>query len=433
VVSTKGKRFLTRSGTLPLSQRVFCTGLPAAMVIFLTSFLESATPQEAVKLSVTGETAAHARIQRALESQQSGAQAGPFSIRMSTGFNIEANDNILLEPRQTEGDLILRPYLGGQVSWQPTERNVLRLAVDAGYSWYLRCSQLDRFFIQPGSELAFDLYVGEVWLNFHDRFSISQNVYEDPTVTGIGNYSQLQNAAGLSAIWDFRSLEITLGYDHTDYLGLFADTDLPSGRSEVFALNTSVDPGLPVRLGSQFGAGITHYVSKPASQETVNLSAGAFVRGQPMRYVTLEASAGCTAYSDRSPLGGKTGTFQTFYGQLAINHRVNRYFDYDVRGGHSVSFGFYAGTIDLYEFIFETRTHCFQKIAVTTGFVFEHGSELFAARESFDRFGPHLKLERPIGRNLSAALRYQYFKRRADTLGGDYDINILELSLLYRM
>jgi hypothetical protein len=126
-VSTKGKRFLTKSGTLPPSQRVFCTGLPAAMVIFLTSFLESATPQEAVKLSVTGETAAHARIQRALESQQSGAQAGPFSIRMSTGFNIEANDNILLEPQQTEGDLILRPYLGGQVSdwpWMPATHGI---------------------------------------------------------------------------------------------------------------------------------------------------------------------------------------------------------------------------------------------------------------------------------------------------------------------
>jgi hypothetical protein len=394
---------------------------------------ELATAQEALKFSLAGETAAHVRNQNSLALHHPGIQAGPFSIGMSAGFNVQANDNIFLGASQTEGDLILRPYVGSRISWLASERNALRFALDAGYSWYLEHVSLDRFFIQPGSELSFDLYVGDVWINFHDRFSINQNVYEDPTVTGIGNYSQLQNTAGLSATWDFRKIEINAGYDHSSYLGLFADNDLPSGRSEVFALNTTVDPGLPLRIGTQLGAGLIHYFSAQAGQDSVNLSAGGFVRGQPMQYVTIEGSAGYTVYRDNSFKGSESATFRSFYGQLSLHHRLNKYVEYDLSGGRSVSFGFYAGTLDLYRLAFETRVHCFQKLAIAAGFVFENGSELFGARESFNRLGPRLTLEQPIARNLLAALRYQYLKRQSDTFGGDYDINILEASLVYRM
>ena len=420
---------------MPLSRRVSRASptQPALVAAFIITSLSPVFSQEAVIFSLAGETAAHARKLNAIASQHSNLQSGPFAIGVSAGMELQANDNIFLAPIHAEHDLILRPYLGSRVAWLASERNVLQLAVDAGYSRYLAHDELSRFFIQPGSELSFDLYAGDVWINFHDRLSISQNVYADPTVTGSGNYSQLQSTAGLSGTWDLEKVEINVGYDHSNYIGLSGEGDLPSGRSEVLALNTSVAPGLPMKVGAQLGTGLIHYATTQTARDSVNLSAGAFVRAQPTQYVTVEAAAGYTVYTDHGVAGAESITFNAFYGRLALHHRLNRYVEYDLSGGRSVSFGFYAGTVDLYSLALEARVHCFQKLAISAGLVFEHGSELFAGRGTFDRFGPRLTLEHSIGRNLSAALRYQYLKRQSDRFGDNYEVNILEASLVYRL
>ena len=45
--------------------------------------------------------------------------------------------------------------------------------------------------IAPNSELSFDIYVKDIWVNLHDRFSILDIVHLDRTVVGVGNYEQL--------------------------------------------------------------------------------------------------------------------------------------------------------------------------------------------------------------------------------------------------
>src|SRR4029077_17433808 len=101
-----------------------------------------------------------------------------------------------------------------------------------GYSAYIIHPELSRFYITPGSELSFDIYSGDFWINFHDRFSISENSYQDPTVTGNGDYSQLQNALGVAATWDLNKVLVRGGYDHVNYQTISGGAGQPNGQSE---------------------------------------------------------------------------------------------------------------------------------------------------------------------------------------------------------
>jgi hypothetical protein len=65
--------------------------------------------------------------------------------------------------------------------------------------------------------------------------------------------------------------------------------------------------------------------------------------------------------------------------------------------------------------------------------VFEHGKQILAGQDSFERFGPRLSLERPITERLWGAFRYQFYHRESNQAGGDYDVNIVTASVTYRL
>ena len=77
--------------------------------------------------------------------------------------------------------------------------------------------------------------------------------------------------------------------------------------------------------------------------------------------------------------------------------------------------------------------HCFRNLSVGLGLLFEHGTILSGSREIFDRFGPHVVIERVLNQKLSATLRYQHFDRTSNLAGGGYQLNVFTATLVYRL
>src|SRR5205814_2192891 len=99
---------------------------------------------------------------------------------------------------------------------------------------------------------------------------------------------------------------------------------------------------MPVtRIGIQVGGGPTHYDASKAS-DSANLNAGAFARAQPTKYLSIYGAAGYTVYTDQNADPSLSSSYDASYWQIGVNHRVNRYFDYDLTGGRTISFGFFA-------------------------------------------------------------------------------------------
>ncbi|HVV73952.1 MAG TPA: hypothetical protein VHI52_21035, partial [Verrucomicrobiae bacterium] len=222
-------------------------------------FPTSGWAQEAVRASLAGEEAAAARRSATSWPDNYNARLGPTAWDFSSTLAVEAQDNVQLTPQGAEGDVIFRPELRTQLAWPITERNSLDMAVAAGYSAYIQHSDLSRFFIAPGSEVSMDLYAGDFWFNYHDRLSITENSYQDPTAVGAGNYSQLQNDAGVGVTWDLNKLVARLGYDHMNYLLLNGSSGAANGSSEVFNLSAGCTllPGLTT--GVEAGGGLLSY------------------------------------------------------------------------------------------------------------------------------------------------------------------------------
>src|SRR5258706_5102655 len=144
-------------------------------VVILAAFVGiNGRAQEAVRMSIASAEAAEARRKAESSIGYYNLKVGPTGWRFGTGLAMEYNDNVENLAKTPEGDFIFRPQINAQMIWPLSEKNSINLSLGVGYSFYVDHTRLDRLFATPGSELSFNLYVGDFWINLHDRFSITE-------------------------------------------------------------------------------------------------------------------------------------------------------------------------------------------------------------------------------------------------------------------
>ena len=408
--------------------------------LLLAGLLTRARGQEAVQMSIASAEAAEARHKAASTIGYYNLKLGPTAWNFGAGLELDYNSNVNNTESNPEGDFIFRPQINTRMLWPVSEQNSINLALGGGYSAYLKNRNLDQLFITPGSELSFDLYVGDFWINLHDRVSISENSYQDPTVAGTGNYSQLQNALGVATTWDLNKANVKFGYDHVNYDSLSGGSaqnsgGQPSGYSEVFSASAgyTLKPGMV--LGVELGGSLINYNTTTTNQpysDAIQWNVGGFYDAPVSEYIHFAAHAGYTVYSPQSS-GTATpgGDFSGMYGQIDIRHRVNRYMEYFLSGGRNLSVAFYGGTIDRYSARWQANWQMVRKLTLATSFTYEHGSYLSAGAETYDQYGPGISFSHPITAKLSSSLGYQYYLRDSNLPGRNYTVNVVSLNLNY--
>ena len=168
--------------------------------------------------------------------------------------------------------------------WPVTQVNDLNLSVAAGYSDYLQHQELNRFYINPGSGLSFNIYSGDFVINLHDRISITENAYQNQSVNGNTINDSLQNTLGANALWDLNKALVMFGYDHGNYLALDssqgASQGLPDAASENFFLNGGVRLVPEILAGLETGFGLVHYSRSGAASSIIDAGREAVERGR---------------------------------------------------------------------------------------------------------------------------------------------------------
>jgi len=300
--------------------------------------------------------------------------------------------------------------------------------------------EFNRWFVTPGTELSFDLYAGDFWINFHDRLSVLENSYQDPTVVGLANYAQLQNVAGVRTTWTLNKMTLQLGYDHVNYVELSGNSPTTGtgtdGQSEVFssALGYAFEPGLTA--GLELGGSLIYFDASSPNQsftDAAEWSVGCFSEAQISQLVSLRGSIGYTQFSPEPVIPGEpTADFTGLYLQISATHRLNQYLDYTLTGGRNLNFTFYGGTVDLASANVAFNWKILRGINVTTSFEFEHGSQFGSGTETFNRYGPGLNLSRLIARNVLASLGYRFYSRASNLPDRDYIVNIASVDVRYQ-
>jgi hypothetical protein len=415
-------------------------GWAGAALALLAGSLTGARGQEAVRMSIASEQSAEARRKAASTIDYYNLQLGPTAWNFAAGLGVDYNSNVNAASAGAQGDFIFRPQMNTRMRWPVSDVNSINLTLGGGYEVYVNNPKLDRAFITPDSELSFDLYVGDFWINLHDRFSISENTYTDPTVVNSGNYSQLQNALGVATTWDLNKAIVKFGYDHVNYETLNGGSGQssggpPSGYSEVFSTSAgyALKPGMLV--GLELGGSLINYTTTTTNTPYGNANewnVGGFYDAPLSEYIHITAHAGYTVYSPEASGGTTSGDFAGMYGQLDITHRVNQFVAYTLSGGRTLNVAYYGGTIDRYFMHWQANWQILQKVTLGTSFIYEHGTELVAGAETYDQYGPGLSLSRPITAKLTSGLGYQLYWRDSNLAGRNYTVQVVSLSLSYR-
>ena len=266
---------------------------PTTTVLALLCGVGSGQAQEAVRASLAGAEAAEARRKAVASIGYYNLMAGNSMWRLTGGLGTQLTDNVNLSPSdEAEGDINFTPSVGVNMLMPVTERNALNFDVNFGYSAYVKNTDLNQFYVNPGTGLSFDVFVGDWLINFHDRFSISTQAYQNPTVSGSGDYRSLQNDLGVTGLWDLNKVQVTLGYDYTYLNQTSGNAPQTVGSGNVFFATAGYAFQPTTTFGVQLGGGLNSYTQNPTLDTSSQFNAGFFANAQITDYLSLRGDMG---------------------------------------------------------------------------------------------------------------------------------------------
>lgn len=392
----------------------------------------AAVGQEALRASLAGSDAATARTRAITSVGHHNLELGPVMFRFAAGLGTEYNSNVHNRNTNPEDDIIFRPSIGTGMFWPVSDKNMLFINADFGYSAYVNNPELSRLYINPGTEVSFDVYLKDLVINLHVRPTLTQSANQDPTVSGTGDFAQFQNTVGASVLWDMNDLILHFGYDHNNYWGLTSASRDRDGSTDLFYLSAGLRVKPELTVGLDLGAGWIEYTSD-RFPDAFQASFGGFTRYTLSDLMNVRLNVGYVVYSPDNT-GDFTGLEDTgaLYVQLALTHRVNEHLSYVLSGRQGFDISFYGGTFETYGAELGLNWHVLKKITLSTPFRFQHSTPIAAVEPAFIYYGGGIRAGREITEKLDAGVRFSAYVKDSESDVFSYTVFLVGLDLRYR-
>jgi hypothetical protein len=430
-------RDLVAGRSAPGRHRVLIGGLRGwwpAVAMLLAAGLSSA--QESLRNSLAGDAAAEAQRQT-IGSLPYTYKAGDFRLLAVPSVEMEYNDNLALSKTDAQQDFILMPLLQLTGSYPVTQHNLLLISAGVGWDEYLEHSQYSALRLDDGSQVSFDIYVKDFWINFHDWFSSVEDPGAEASIAGTAQYGTFNNSAGMSTTWDLEDVVSTLGYDHQNSL---------STSGEFNYLNRSSE--LPLaRAGFRFNPQLTTGVEGSASYTTYehavlnnnqSYSAGLYADWNPGLALHVQPRAGYTTYQfQHTSQSAQTSDLNAWYADLTVSHQASKAVSYALSAGHEIRLGIQSDVVEDSYFRPSMTWTIFKDIDLSTSFFYEHGNQGAGnisgnLVETYDWYGGGLMLSYSLMKKLLLSLNYRLTLRSSDFPDRGYAQNIVGIKLSYQ-
>jgi len=393
--------------------------------------------QEALRYSLAGDAAIEAR-RRQQESQPYTIKSGDFRLLLRPSLGLDWNDSVNLRANNAQSDFILRPLLGVVASYPITKGNLLRLDIGVGYDKYFAHDEYSGFRVQSGSELTFDTYIKDFWINLHDRVHYTQDSAGVSAVAGTARYGGLENTAGFSTTWDLNRPILTLGYDHQNFISSSSQFEYINRASELIVARAGL------RLNPRLTTGIEGTVSLTAyDQQILNnntgYSIGAYADWQPGPYLRIQPRAGYTIYNfEQTSLFIQAVDMNAWYAGVTLSHNITETLSYNVSAGREMRLGIRADSIEDWYLRPSMNWKIMKDWRIRTNFFYEHGTQGAGKSagnfvETYDWLGGGLGIGYSPMKRLNLDLHYRYTHRAADVGGRNYAQNLVGLMLTYAL
>jgi hypothetical protein len=409
-------------------------------VIFLLSLFcapVSTRSQDAVRPSLAGEAAAEARRQD-IERIPYNLLAGPVRFRFSATLGAEYNDNINLSDVNEQDDVIIRPAVNFDAIWPITQLNTLRLDLGLSYAIYVDHSNANTngILISPGSQLAFDVFVGDFRINFHDRPSLQQDPIAEIQLSNVVDYGRFENTAGVSVLWDLNKAVATFGYDHYNYVSTTSDFDYLDRNAEELSGTLGVNVASTTTVGIESYA-VFNYYDQHVLNDSTTYAIGGFVETQLTSNLKARAAAGYQwiNFDDNaavSTLFGDTKDVSDYYANVLISHRINAAIRQSVSAGHESQLGVNSNSITLNYVRHTVSWNIIRNTLLSTEFFYEHADDSGGfINEHLHRYGGAVTVGYQLTPHVTLGLRYQYTQKDSDVAFRDYQQNRVSVDGTY--
>jgi hypothetical protein len=403
------------------------------LLLFLFFLVPALRAQEAIRPSLAGEAAAEARRQ-SIEQIPYNLLVGPVRFRFSMTLGVEYNDNINLAEKDKQEDVIIRPQFNIDAIWPVTQLNTLRLDLGLGYDFYLNHSNANTngVIISPGSQLAFDIFVQDLRINVHDRFSLQQDPVAELQLSNVVDYGRFENTLGVSVLWDLNKAVLTFGYDHYTYISTtdtFSYLDRNAEEltfSAYFALTSTTGGGLET-------SAVYTYYDQAFLNNSVTYTVGPFVETQITNYLKLRVSAGYQFVNFDGGGGvGDSSDNNDYYANILLSHRINAAISETISAGHESQLGVNSNFVAL-NYVRHTATwNIINRVLLATELFYEDGDDsggIFS--EHIQRYGGAVTLGYQLTPHITLGARYQYTQKQSDRPLRDYRQNRISIDGTY--
>ena len=400
------------------------------LLVFVCPVLRA---QDAVRPSLAGEASAEARRQ-SIDKIPYNLLAGPIRFRFSATFGVEYNDNINLAEVNEQDDFIIRPQVNVNAIWPITELNTLKLDLGIGYSFYLNHSENDTngVLIAPGTAIAFDIFVGDFRINFHDRMSLEQDPISEIALSNVVDYGRFENTAGVSVLWDLNKAVATFGYDHYNYISTNSSLDYLDHNAEELSASLYVTATNTTGIGLESNAVFAYYDENFLNDSTA-FSVGAFLETQVTNYLKVRIAGGYQGiWFDNGGGVMDSSDLNDFYANILISHRVNAVLTHSIAAGHETQLGINSNYIVLNYVRYTASWNIIRNTLLSTEFFYEDADDsggIFS--EHAQRFGGALTIGYQLTQHVTLGARYQYTTKDSDQPLRSYDQNRVSLDGTY--
>ena len=447
-----------------LNSPAFSAGkIGLALVVLLLCAAPIVRAQDAIRPSLAGEATSEARRQ-SIDNIPYNLQLGPMKVRFSATLGFEYNDNVnlaedasylfpaiggpVLVTTHQQSDFIIRPQVNVNLLWPITQLNTFRLDLGIGYAFYMNHSEYDTndVLLSPGSQLAFDIFVGDFRINFHDRFSLEQDPVAEVSLSNVADYGRFQNTAGVSVLWDLNAAVVTVGYDHYNFISTTDVFDYLDRNAEMVTASIAITPSSTMSVGLE-GAWVDTYYDQNILNDSIGYSGGAFLETQITSYLKLRVAGGYQNINfDNTGLVNDPHNVSDYYANVLLSHRVNSQLTQSLSAGHENQLGINSNFITLnyirhtanWNILYHTllSTELFYEDADDSGgffFVPVPGVPLINpfAPEHIHRYGGALSLGYQLTPHVTLGFRYQYTQKDSDLPLRDYSQNRVSLDGTY--
>ncbi|HEV2840263.1 MAG TPA: hypothetical protein VGW39_02970 [Chthoniobacterales bacterium] len=449
-----------------LNSHAFSPGKIALAFALLLSAAPMALAQDAIRPSLAGEAAAEARRQ-SIDNIPYNLQLGPMRLRFSATLGFEYNDNVNLSEDATavfpnpfggtfvvvtekQSDFIIRPQVNINLLWPITQLNTFKLDLGIGYAFYMDHSEYDTnsLLLSPGSQLAFDIFVGDFRINIHDRFSLEQDPIAEASLSNVADYGRFQNTAGISVLWDLNAAVATLGYDHYNFISTTDRFEYLDRSAEMLNGSLAFTPNSAMSVGVE-GAMVWTTYDQNVMNDSDSYSAGVFLETQVTANVKFRIAGGYQNIDfDNNGLVNDFHDLDDYYANAMLSHRVNSVLTHSLAAGHETQLGINSNYVQLnyvrhtanWNILYHTllSTELFYEDAEDSGglgqpIVPGPGLPLlnpFAA-EDMTRYGGAITLGYQLTQHVTLGFRYQYIQKDSNLPLRDYSQNRVSLDGTY--